>query len=154
MGNGASLAEFVQMALVYEPEVEFSLCGGFDSFSLAFEWNSHILFFTFVVEANSNWPFFTRSEDVKYFCLLSPDVIWEVCQCLCLFHSELTPSLCSKRATIFLSVVARLLFLGSSQLFSLFCLSSGSSQNNPCIPSVLAGPLTVPWIFCYYPFNA
>lgn len=53
-----------------------------------------------------------------------------------------------KKSTIFLSMVARLLFLGSSELFPLFCHSSGSSQNIPYVPaynySTLAGPPTIP----------
>lgn len=52
-----------------------------------------------------------------------------------------------QNATIFLPMVARLLFLGSSELFPLFCHSSGSSQNIPYVPaynySTLAGPSTI-----------
>lgn len=36
-----------------------------------------------------------------FISFVSPEVIWKVCQYLCLFHPQLTLNLCSKRATIF-----------------------------------------------------
>lgn len=59
-----------------------------------------------------------------------------------------------KKATIFLSMVARLLFLGSLELFPLFCPSSGSSQNIPYVPaydySTLADPPIIPWYYNFF----
>ena len=109
--QGASLSEFVHITLVYESEAYFCLDGGFDSFSLAFEWNTHILFFTSVVEANSNWSFFTRSEDVTFLSCY-PQMLFE--KCVSVYASSIHSWLQAfvQKEQPFFSLVARLLFVG------------------------------------------
>lgn len=135
--------------------VPFALWLWVSSF-FSLNWNTHILLFCFVVEANSNWPFSTHSADVKYFYLF----------CL--------PRCYLKSMSMFMPLSSTVDFVQKSNHFPFDGCQAAVSwefraipfvlplfwefSNIPYVPAynypTLAGSTTIPWIFCYCSLHA